>query len=542
MDQTKSAGQVMKQIGDFAKGLSTRQKIMLGVGAVLVASTLAVFVHLIGNPEYTTLYSGMSGTDAQSLGSRLAAKNIPYRISQDGSSISVPADKLDAARLETASQNLPQSGKLGFELFDKPNWAADDFSEKVNYQRALEGELERTLATLNEVESARVHLVLPHDSLFVEDQSEAKAAVIVRTKGGRYAPETQQAIQRLVASAVDRLRPENVTVIDAETNRPFDLGQGDTDTPGNGGLEQRLAKKLVDTLGPVVGAQSVRASVRVEYDPTSTEENSEEYDPDSAVAITMQKSEERNGGTGVSGVPGTASNVPGAKPGRTAARTEQNTQSSTSENGTYAVNKVVRHTVTPAGRVKRIAAALLVDDAIDVVQQGNNKVKSRRRRSADEMRQIEELARAAIGLDTTRGDTISVQNLSFQGSLYDEPPEPTLWEKIQRFLENWAGVLRYFGIAALFAAVYLLILRPVKKQAISAFRNPGKPAPALKAKPAPPPPVIEAKEVSPLEAQDESPESKRASVLKRRLLDKVKAEPAGASRLIQSWIHEDRAE
>ncbi len=161
MDNNFSIEQVIEQAKRFVAGLTMKQRGLLVAGAVLVAATLYVFVELIGKPEYKTLYSGMSPADAQEITASLAAKKIPFEQSPDGASILVPADKLDSARLELASQPMPRSGRLGFELFDKPNWAGSDFSEKVNYQRALEAELERTLATLSEVEAVRVHLVMP---------------------------------------------------------------------------------------------------------------------------------------------------------------------------------------------------------------------------------------------------------------------------------------------------------------------------------------------------------------------------------------------
>ena len=217
----KSFSQALKQVGDLLRGMSLRQRMMLGGGAALVGITLWVFVGLLGKPKYVTLYTGLKPAEAQALGSRLAAKNIPYELSPDGSSLRVPAEQLDASRLETASQGLPRNARLGFELFDTPNWAGSDFTEKVNYQRALEGELERTLQTLSEVEAVRVHLALPHESLFTEQEQPAKAAVILKTRGGRLSEQAQLAIPQLVASAVENLRPENVTVVDADSNTPL---------------------------------------------------------------------------------------------------------------------------------------------------------------------------------------------------------------------------------------------------------------------------------------------------------------------------------
>src|SRR5262249_58549689 len=163
----------------------------------------------------------MEASDAEALGAKLAAKNIQYQISADGKSVSVPSDKLDSSRMELASDGMPHSGRLGFELFDKMNWGQTEFDEKVNYQRALEGELERTIATLRDVESVRVHLVMPQDSVFIDREREAKASVILRLRHGQLDEETHRAIASLVSGAVDKLSAANVSVIDADTNQPL---------------------------------------------------------------------------------------------------------------------------------------------------------------------------------------------------------------------------------------------------------------------------------------------------------------------------------
>ena len=221
MESPKSFRQAFDRAAELLNGLTPGQRFLLGAAAVLVAATLWAFVALIGKPKYVVLYSGLKPGDAQTLGNRLGAKNIPYEISPDGGSLLVPQDQLDASRLETASQGLPRNARMGFELFDTPNWAGSDFTEQVNYQRALEGELERTLQTLNEVEAVRVHLVLPHQSLYSEQETEAKAAVILKTRGGQLSEQAQLAIPQLLASAVEGLRPENVTVVDADSNTPL---------------------------------------------------------------------------------------------------------------------------------------------------------------------------------------------------------------------------------------------------------------------------------------------------------------------------------
>ena len=535
MEAPKSFGQAVTQAGQLLRGLTPTQQFLLAGGTALVGITLWVFTGLLGKPKYMTLYSGLKPAEAQSLGSRLAAKNIPYELSPDGGSLLVPEDKLDASRIETASQGLPRNARMGFELFDTPDWAGSDFTEKVNYQRALEGELERTLQTLGEVESARVHIVLPRESLFTEQESAGKAAVILKTHGGALSEQAQLAIPQLVASAVEGLRPENVTVIDADSNSPLLHRHG----PGGAAsdLDEELQKTLLRTLEPVVGPEHVRASVHVEYDLSASDNTDEVYDPKSAVVVTQQKSEENMGGAGPAGVPGTASNLPSGTAAK-AVIAPADKQSSRSESETYAISKSVRHTTQPPGRIRRIAAAVIVDDALEAGEKDASKTVTRRKRTADEMKQIEQLAGAAIGLDTQRGDMLSVQNLSFQELPVEKPAPPGKVEAARKFVIGWLSVLRYVAIFTLFLIVYFLILRPVKKQVLTALRElPAKMTPT-KALGTGAAGAVAAAETVEIELPAGSDQARRAATLKRQLTDKVKAEPAVASRLVQNWIRE----
>ena len=532
--------QVREQGLEFVRGLSWKQRALVAGGGLLVAATLYVFVQLIGKPDYKTLYSGLNPRDAESLGAQLKTKQIPFEIGPDGASVLVPADKLDAARLEVAAQPLPGSGRMGFELFDKPNWAGSDFSEKVNYQRALEAELERTLASMSEVEAVRVHLVMPSESLFTERQHPAKASVMVKLRSAQLPERSEAAIRQLVAGAVDRLTPENVVVIDADTHLPVGLPAGASEAEDQT-LDQELAKRVVATLEPVVGAEGVRASVHVERDPTSGDETQETYDPNSSVALSMTRSEERMGGDLPGGVPGTSSNLPNAKT-PAAIKSDSDSHSTKTETGTYAVNKTVRHLIEPAGRIKRIAAALLVDDATDTEMRNNQRVVTRRKRTPEEMKQIEGLARAALGLDSARGDLLAVENLSFQTLQIEPPVPPSRTEKIQRILRNFTWLLRYAALGCLFASVYVLLLRPLKKQLLATFRElPKRLATGATRSEIPGAAVTGAAELESILGKpvgEGDAAFKKISVLKKHLAEKVHTEPAGATRLIQNWLHE----
>lgn len=541
------AKQITNQVVTFAKGLTLRQKVTIAAGVALVVGTLWVFVALFDKAEYKTLYSGLSASDAQSLAQHLTGKNIPYELASDGTSILVPADQLDKARLDLATDGMPQSGRMGFELFDKPNWAGSDFAEKVNYQRALEGELERTIETLGEIQAARVHLVMPQESLFTEEERPAKASVVVKLKSGRLSDDAQEAITHLVASAVENLKPENVTLINADGGMPILAHSG-----GSSGrprawtdFEAALAQKVVATLTPVVGEGKARANVTVEYDLATSDSTQESYDPNGSVVLTSEVSQENVGETGAEGTPGTPSNVPGKQPNppvKPPSPADSDSQGLHTETKTFAVSKTLRHTVQPAGMLKRITAAVLVDDVTEVHEDNGQKVETRRKRTPEEMKQISDLVAAAIGVDPQRGDKVAVENLSFLTLPLENPTPPSIAERVAPMVEKWINVIRYGALFLLFALMYLLVLRPIKRQIVVTFRDFPKQlamAKSMLGQGAGPGGKNEGLEAS-LQALEESPtEAKQAAMLKKTLLEKVKKEPATASRLVQNWMRQE---
>ena len=565
----------LKQLQQFFSALSLNQKILLGVAAVLVAALLGIFVKMSQKADFKPLYSGLSAPDAQTVAARLAAKNVPFEISTDGASISIPADQLDKTRLALASEGMPQTGRLGFELFDKPNWAGSDFSEQVNYQRALEGELERTIQTLGNVESVRVHLVLPHESLFSDRDRLAKAAVVMKLRGGGLSDDQVNAVTHLVASAVDNLSPENVTLIGADGRTPL-VARGRDATRGAYApveLETAMAEKLVATLAPIVGSDHVKASVTLAYDQSSGDTTQETYDPANPVLLTEQVQEEHFGGSPPAGIPGTTSNVPAApaktadagKPADPSKPADANKTpaanpvnpiiSISSENDgqrsqtrTYAVSKTLKHTIDPAGRVQKIAAAVLVDDFVEVKDEKGKTSETRRKRTPDEMKQIEDLARAAIGFDGARGDVLSVQNISFLNAPAEKLTPPAIVDRLRLTAEKWIWLGRYVVLLVLFGFVYLLILKPVKNQIVKSFElgTGGKPALAGGAAAI----SADGRALSPHEAsalsqaqlQEElqltTSDVERVIKLKKHLTDKVRRDPAQASAVLRQWMHE----
>jgi flagellar M-ring protein FliF len=431
--------------------------VLLALGAAVVFS-FGLFGSLVMQPSSRVLYANLDPADARELGDQLTAAKIPFEVTSDGTTIKVPADQLDKARLQTAAKGGPKSGRMGFELFDKPNWVGSEFDERVNYQRALEGELEHTIASLGSVKSAHVHLVLPHDSLFTEQQREAKASVLLKLKQRDLNQQEVDAIRNLVASAVDHLSPANVVLVDADGRAQLGVKNASRAASEE---EQRLADQLVATLEPVTGEGNVRASVHLEYDMTAADETDETYDPNATVTLSMQRSEQQSGDRpAVSGVPGTVSNAPNAQPPllpppRTAAIT-----SIKEESGSYGASKKTRHIVEGPGRLKRATIALLLNDRSQPSVHGPSV--SRVPWTPEQMKRITQLAQAAVGYDAARGDMISVENISFDNA-------PDAGASVAERALSTARTLdlpRYAAALIGLLALILLVLRPVTRNLV----------------------------------------------------------------------------
>jgi flagellar M-ring protein FliF len=549
--QAASGGNPIERIKLFWAGRNTQQRVYLGAGLALTLGVAAFFIKMMATPQYKPLMSGLEPADAQAITTELAAKKIPYLIGPDGTSITVPADQVDAARLEVASHDAPHSGRIGYEIFDKVSWGQTEFDEKVNYQRALEGELERTIQTMSNVKSSRVHLVMATDSVFMDRERGAKASVTLRLKSGSLSRAEISEISRLVAGAVDELKPGDVVIIDADSNKT--LGSSSASPDGSEGIEQEMTRRLISTLAPVVGADRMRASVNVEYETGSSEESQDKYDPAVSATLTMQRSEEITApGAAIGGVPGTSSNVAAAKPvapptpgapatpgaATTTAATATSPvilrdpgQSSKTESATYGVNRVTRHVIEPAGSIRRVTAAVLLDDVIERKQEKGKWVETHHKRTPEELKTISELAQAAIGFNSARGDVMSVQNLAFERSVVADLPPITFAEKARKGINDYASVIRYAGMMALFLLVYVLMLRPIQKRALAA-------APQNKL-------LATARASAATEAdavaigETAANLALRSQALRRQLADFVKAEPESSTNAVRAWLREE---
>jgi flagellar M-ring protein FliF len=479
---------VVSALRERVMSLPAGKRTWLLASGVFVAAMAAAMVWYAGRTDWKPLFGGLDGKDVQQVSQELAAAGIQYRMTADGAGIEVPMESIDKARMEVATKGMPQTGRLGFELFDKPNWVGSEFDERVNYQRALEGELEHTIASLGVVRSARVHLVLPQQSLFTSEERAAKASVVLKLKRSSLSEEQVEAIRSLVAGAVDNLSVENVALVDADGRanfRPRSKNVIEADA------EQAMEAKLVAMLEPLAGHDNVRATVNVSYDDGTEVRTDEVYDPNQSATLSMQKSEQtQTQPVRAMGVPGTASNSPagapvGAVQGSAAAAAPGTPpllqkealpvypqqgygagQSVREENGTYGVSKHVLHTEQAPGRVRRVTAAVVVNDRSSVEGAGKMEHTVWKPRSADEMRRLEQLAQAAVGYDTKRGDQVVVENVSFSANAPEAKlgAMEQLMEQARTLARTQPGLARTAMLGALGVLLVLFVFRPIARQ------------------------------------------------------------------------------
>jgi flagellar M-ring protein FliF len=505
--------------------MAAPQRVWTVAAGLMLAAMLGGLLWYGLRTDWRTLYAGLDPDDARQVGLTLTQAQIGYDVADNGTTLRVPAAQLDKARLATASKGV-KSGRMGFELFDKPNWVGSEFDEQVNYQRALEGELERTVGSLADVESARVHLVLAHDSLFRDQDRPAKASVVLKLRHGGLANGEADAMRNLVASAVEGLVSDHVVLVDAAGRVP--LGPKTAEAM-QVSAEQVLEEKLLSTLEPVTGSGNVRASVTLEFDPDALEETRESYDPSQSAALSIERSEQTSGGQPIAaGVPGTASNTPNAQPLPVYPKAAPQTQTSKTESGTYGVSKTVRHLLTNPGKVRRLTAAIVVNDRqVQVAAKGTSA--RWQARSPEELAHLSSLAQAAIGFDASRGDVVTVQDLAFEGNRGETMPSGPVQALTK--LEGSPLLVKYLSLLIGLVVVLAFGVRPALKKAVSAARSTprelaGIDASGQTAQPRP-------------ESALPDPSRVRAQEVFEQVSRQLKHEPAQTSRLLQSWIHSE---
>lgn len=420
----------MDQLKRLYSSLTIQQRWTLAISAILVAAGIYAFTRWQAEAGFGPLYTSLAQDDAAPIVQKLKEDGVSYRLSADGSTVSVPRERAPELRLEMAAAGYPKSGRIGFEIFDKTNFGMTDFAEHVNYRRALEGELERSVIAISQVEQARVHISFPQESVFTESRQPAKASVLVKLRPGAQLPDTAiPAITHLISSAVEGLSPDAVTVLDMRgnlLNRGKKVGDRDQETSEAAleyrhKIEQDLTAKLESTLEPMVGAGRFRAAVSADCDMSSADQSEENFDPTHSVMSTSQKTEDISmPGRIAAGVPGTASNLPDASPRPTPAGGEVSRRT---ENVSYQTSRMVKHTVLPQGSLKRLSVSILLDQEVHFEGAGSAAKRILTPPSPERLKAIHDLAAAAVGMDMNRGDQLIVESIPFESTMNLEAPD-----------------------------------------------------------------------------------------------------------------------
>jgi len=534
---------------------SLRQKFTLVAAAGVVGAGLWLLQSWNVERDFKPLYTEMTTEEAGAVVGRLRELGVPYRLGETGATVLIPTARLAETRLQMAASGLPQHGRLGFELFDQAKFGATEFAEQVNYRRALEGELERSVLSLGQVEQARVHISLGKDSLFLDQQQPAKASVIVKLRRNRRL-ETEQVrgVAYLVASAVEGLSPEMVSVIDVGGNllsRPRRPGpESGEDLELQQRVERETEQKILHTVEPYLGANKARASVSAEIERNAGEQTEEVLDPN-AVPVTSQKMEEQSQPAWAGGPPGATSNVPRGSGRPTAGGTSLNRKQ---ELQTYQISKTVTRMKLEKGAIKRLSVAVIVDHKTTLDANGN---RTSAPRAPQELKTIRDLITAAAGIVESRGDLLTIENLPFEApelpatrtaAPAPAPPAP-LWEALRRlFSQPWVWKFRYVLLGSLggllVAVVGLLFWR---RRAGSKRKVQAEAATAIESTEAQVDKQLASREVAQRQADEamllelKMPQvtSNKAMVLRKVIGESAKKDPAGTVQLLRSWIHED---
>jgi flagellar M-ring protein FliF len=552
----------MKQIFE---SLTKKQILSIVIVAACVIAGLISLSHWNQERDFRPLYRSLSPEDAAAVLAKVRESGTDFRLSDNGTSVLVPSAKVAELRLQLAAAGVPKSGRIGFELFDKANFGASDFAEQVNYHRALEGELERSVMSISAVEQARVHITLAKDSVFVETRQPAKASVLVKLRpGSQLSAQNVAAICQLTASAVDGLAPEAVSVVDMRgnlLNRARRASSSDDPGPSGAALDYRqqierdLLTKINSTLEPLLGSDKFRATAQVECDLTSAEQSDENFDPTKSVMVTSQKTEDIGGGAVAAGVPGTASNLPRptSRPATGSGGVTRRT-----ENITYQSSHTVRHVRLPEGTIKHMSVALLVDSEVRWEGTGDKAKRTVVPPTAEKLKAIHDLVAGVIGFSAERGDQLVVESLPFESTLNPEPVSlaprpapPAPVSPLDQLLKNkyvmigaGVGVLVLLGIAV----IAMKSARSASRQSVemeaqlppvssAAPVDFGKQIEATLAEQAA---LRQKQENDALNALKLPPVTKKAEVLTKHIAEQAKKDTAPMAHVLRAWMTETK--
>ncbi len=460
----------MNALVDTVKSLGLARAALI---AAVGAATLGFFVYFAGNltqPKMSLLYSELDQSDSAAIVSHLEAAGVPFELSPDGRRIMVPTDQVARMRLSMAESGIPNGGSVGYEIFDQSGeLGSSSFVQNINHLRALEGELARTIRSLGYIQNARVHLVLPQRELFSRERNEPSASVVIRLAGSSRLSKSQAAaLQQLVSAAVPRLEADRVSIIDhrgrllARTTSGDDVADLANDAEEMRlNVEQRMSQSVEDLLERTLGAGNVRVTVSAELDFDRITESSETYDPDGQVVRstqTIEESEQDQDGDGQDPVT-VGNNLPDNElPQLGGGPTSSSSASRIEETVNYEISKTVRSHVRESGAVRRLSVAVLVNGNY-APDENDQLIYSPR--SEDELLQIEELVKSAVGYDEERGDLIEIANMQFADltNMNNTLPESDLLFGFEKQEVMRLAELLVLGVVA--ALVLLLVVKPL---------------------------------------------------------------------------------
>jgi flagellar M-ring protein FliF len=452
-------------------------------GPARLAAMLAVTLGLVGffgfvmvrmsQPAMSVLFSDLSQQDVSAILKDLDTRGIKYELRSDGQTVLVAKADVPRLRLDLASKGIPSGGGVGYEIFDKGDaFSSTSFVQNINHLRALEGELSRTIRSIGRVQSARVHLVIPERRLFERDREPPRASIALKLAGD-LDPAQVRAVRHLVASAVDGLKPERVSIVDERGRLLADGAQGDESLVGLGmeerqtAIEKRVKQQIEDIVASIVGHGRARVQVSAALDSNRVESRSETFDPESRVVRSSQNRTENAATTEGANAGVTVGNeLPGAQQTQ-GAQNQRDASSKNEEVVNYEISRTTRTEVLEGGRVKRLSVAVLVDGTYDRSPAGEL---SYQPRNADELERIGQLVRTAVGFDEARGDKVEVVNLRFA----EAPPAPadlveqTLMQQLLSFTKEDMIRFAELGVISLLTLIVLMtVVRPLLKQVLA---------------------------------------------------------------------------
>ena len=450
-----------KNIFTLVREWPLSRKIALGVITSISIGLFAFLIIQARVADYQLLYANLSEADAGSVVNWLKTQDIPYQLKNGGKNIWIGADKIYDTRLDLAANGLPSGGDVGFEIFDKQSFALTDYVQKVNHTRALQGELARTITSLDPVESTRVHLAIPEKRLFKNQQKNPTASVIVSLSHGRQLdPDQVQGILHLVAGSITGLTPENVKIIDSN-GVVLDAGNKSDDEKllsvdmlsFQQDVEHRLQMRAQDLLDTIMGKNKAMVRVTADLDFAKVEKTQELYDADEPVVRSEQLNQESNGVQTTGGIPGVQSNLQGSSGGLVNSEPPSNKSSRTTN---YEISKTISKIVNPVGTIKSLSVSILVADRI--VQGENSETADSVPLSAEELKSIEKMVASALGIIPERGDKINVVSMPFSDSPEKEIAAQQLPETL---VYQYLPAIKIFLIALGALLFYLLLIRPI---------------------------------------------------------------------------------